>query len=251
MRAALAGLIVALAVGLHQAARRGRGEAVAHRLLGAAAPPAPTAVGAGVARGRAAARTWWRGRRGPDEEMRAVLELLDALAPALRAGLPPSSALRCIQAPGTGPGRDIVTELVAAADLGERLAPIWVARAERAASPELALVGRAWCLSESLGAPLADSVALGAELVRQRLGRQRRLAIALAGPRATTWVLTLLPLAGPGVALLLGVSPTQLYGNAAAALSVGAGVLLIAVGRRWCARMVRSLTVARPAPEPP
>ena len=207
-----------------------------------------------------------RGRRTRSAELEAVLVILDSLAPALRAGLAPAGALRCLdvatgppmavamlRAPGAAPVHpglsavDLVVDLLAAAEAGERLAPVWGRAARVSGSPELALISRAWALSEDLGAPLADSVALAADLVRQRTARERRLAVALAGPRASTTVLSLLPALGPGVALLLGISPAELYGSASAVSSVAVGGLFLMVGRWWCARMVGGLARPRPA----
>ena len=206
------------------------------------------------------------GGRRRRAELEAVLVILDSLAPAFRAGLGPAAALRCLDVVrdpsvavaarrASGPGAvhpgclpaDLVVDLLAAAEAGERLAPVWGRASRVAGSPELALISRAWALSEDLGAPLADSVALAADLVRQRTARARRLATALAGPRATTTVLSLLPVIGPGVALLLGITPAELYGSASAVSSVAVGGLFLMVGRWWCARMVGGLARPRPA----
>lgn len=210
------------------------------------------------------------GRRRTSAELEAVLVILDSLAPALRAGLDPAGALRCLdvaagprmavamlRAPGAAPvlpglsAVDLVIDLLAAAGAGERLAPVWGRAARVSGSPELVLISRAWALSEDLGAPLADSVALAADLVRQRTARERRLAVALAGPRASTTVLSLLPALGPGVALLLGISPAELYGSAPAVSSVAVGGLFLVVGRWWCSRMVSALARPRPAERGP
>ncbi len=191
-----------------------------------------------------------RGSRGR-RELEATLGILDALAPALRAGLAPVAALGCLDlsVARSSSVSVLLTRLVEAAEQGEPLAPVWVEQARDVGSSELALIARAWALSESLGAPLADCVGMAADLVRQRIARERRLEVALAGPRATTTVLTLLPLAGPGVAFLLGIGPGELYSSVPALTAVVLGLLLLAVGRWWCARMVRGLARARPAGE--
>lgn len=192
-----------------------------------------------------------RRRRRRRHDLGAVLGVLDALAPALRAGLAPVAALGCLDfSVGRSPRVSaLLTHLIEAAELGEPLAPVWMRQARDIGSVELALIGRAWALSESLGAPLADCVAMAADLVRQRTAREQRLAVAIAGPRATTTVLSLLPLGGPGVALLLGITPSELYSTAAAFASVLVGLVLLAVGRWWCARMVRGLARPRPPGE--
>jgi len=200
-------------------------------------------------RGHARLRAVLGRERRARHELEVTLGVLDALAPALRAGLTPVAALGCLDLSAARSSRVsvLLARLVEAAERGEPLAPVWARQARDVGSVELALVGRAWALSESLGAPLADCVGMAADLVRQRMARERQLAVALAGPRATTAVLTLLPLAGPGVAFLLGIGPGELYSGVPALGSVVLGLLLLAVGRWWCARMVHGLARARPA----
>lgn len=237
-----------------------------------------SALGAVGPRGR------WQIRRGRADDGDRLLGLLDAIVPALVAGLPPVAALGHLsrrEASREGTLRlptdrvdallaDLVTESIA----GRPLAPVWArhaaagsprasgtgsasgtgrapGRAGRSAtarwSSQVAFVARAWSLSESLGSPLAECVTVAARTVRQHSARQRRLDIALAGPRATATVLTALPLAGPVVGLLLGLSPGQLYGSPVAIIATAAGLALLLVGRWWCARLVAGITRARPA----
>ncbi len=175
-----------------------------------------------------------------------VLDVLDALGPALEAGLPAGAAVRCLHECATDPRSvELLGRLARAADAGEPLSAVWGAQARSLRSCELDLVAQAWALSERLGAPLAEAVALSADLLRKRMARQRRVAIALSGPRASMTVLTLLPLAGPGVGLLIGVPPTELYAGAAAKASLAAGLLAMGGGRWWCAALVRGLAVPR------
>lgn len=175
----------------------------------------------------------------------AVLEVLDALGPALSAGLAPVAALRCVE-PSTPDGRQLVGALLDAAQRGDLLTPVWLDKAAALASPELGLVAAAWSLCEVLGAPLASTTTTVARVLRQRLTVQRRVDVVLAGPRTTALVLTCLPLAGPGVAALLGVPLPELYGSAAAVSSVLAGAMLLGCGWWWCRRLVSSVTRARP-----
>ncbi len=182
-------------------------------------------------------------RRAPDRD--AVLALLDGLGAALRAGLPPAAALRCIDVSATSEQVGMLQDrLLAAADVAAPLAPVWAREAAAHRSHELRVVARAWALSEALGSPLADCVGLAADLVRHRVAHEQRMAIALAGPRATTMVLSLLPLAGPVVGALLGIPPTALYSGSAALGSGLLGLLLLGAGRWWCASLVAR--VSRP-----
>lgn len=233
--------------------------------------------GVGATHGERTARSvierLWRRMRGQRDshDGEELLVLLDAIAPALAAGLPPAAALAHLTRRGqdvtgagdhrVGPVEALLADLVAEARGGRPLAPVWTrhAREGRWGSPgpgrggrrgasgrpgwsaEVAFVARAWSLSESLGSPLAECASVAARAVRQRSARRQRLAVALAGPRATATVLTSLPLAGPLVGLLLGLSPGQLYATPPAVVSTVSGLALLLLGRWWCARLVGSI----------
>lgn len=203
-----------------------------------------------------------------------MLAVLDALGPAMKAGLAPALALRLASAPQSrGPGSatgarragdSLTADLVAAGELGRPLAPVWAEAAARnavgsrgnavgsrgsgRASAELGLVASAWALSERLGAPVADAVRLAGGQVRERRQRRQRVQVALAGPRATITVLTVLPLGGPLLALMVGVRPGALYSSPVAQVSVFLGLALMGVGRWWCSRMVATLERPTAAP---
>jgi tight adherence protein B len=204
----------------------------------------------------------WHGRHGRhgrtvDQVEAEALDLLDGLAPALRAGLPPVAALRLVTADaGSGSGRSQpvpsgahppagggLPGLGEAAARGEPLGPVWSAHAEAVRSDDLRLVAAAWTMCDTLGSPLASTVAIVADTVRRRRTVRQRLAAALAGPRATMRVLTALPLSGPVVALAVGVSPGELYTEPTGAFSLGAGLTLLVCGRLWAARMIRAVTL--------
>lgn len=189
---------------------------------------------------------WWgmrrRGRRRTaDEEVAEVLVLLDALAPALRAGLPPADALRAV-APAAGePPPGLLADLLHAADSGEPLSAVWRARAHDLVSGDVGLVASAWSLCEQLGAPLAPTVSTVGAVLRERRAVQRRVDAALAGPRASVTVLTALPAVGPLLALVMGISPLDLYASPPGAASLLGGLVLLAGGRWWVSRLVRSV----------
>ena len=209
---------------------------------------------------------WRRGLALRSERAEAeALDLLDALAPALRAGLPPVAAVRLIgsssgsshawvaasdvtSAPEPPPGREVLPGFEAAAARGEPLAPQWFAYAQTLGSDDVQLVAAAWSLCDTLGSPLAPTVSTVAEVVRRRRSMRQRIAAALAGPRATMRVLTALPLAGPFVALAVGVSPGALYSEPAGAFSLVVGLTLLGLGRLWAGRMVWAVTVESPHP---
>lgn len=187
----------------------------------------------------------WRRRRRSGSSVSSAVSLLEGVAPALEAGLTPSVAVR-LSGATLGPSIDplttrLVAELSESGERGAPMAPVWRSWAAAEGSAELRFVAAAWQLSELTGAPLADAVHRAVASVHQARERARRVHIAVAGPRATVVVLSVLPLTGPLFGLACGVSPTELYlasplSSAAAAL----GLALIWVGRRWCRRLVES-----------
>lgn len=196
----------------------------------------------------------WRARRRPADLEAAALLLLDASVPALQAGLSPVVALRLAAsgapgAPGAPdpPGatslelRRFLDELEGSHATGAPSSHAWVDLAQRSGSAALAFVAGAWRLSETTGAPLAVAVERAAVGLRDLQSRRRRVAVAVAGPRATVFVLTVLPFTGPLFGLVCGVSPAELYlGSPLALVSLGFGLVLAALGRLWCRRLIRS-----------
>ena len=99
-------------------------------------------------------------------------------------------------------------------------------------------------MSESAGAPLATSLERAAEHAEERidalLGRQS----ALAAPRATGRILSLLPLLGLGLGVLMGSDPVGvLTGSILGALTGLFGLGLAFAGRRWTAALVHRAEV--------
>ena len=174
-----------------------------------------------------------RRRRERDAVVEAVLNVLDVVAAALRAGQPPDTALRyAVAATPRGPWRlgspavDLVDEL-------ERLARVH-------GMPALEHVTRAWRLAAETGAPLANAVEVGAALMRHARDHEHALAVAFAGPRATIRLLSVLPLGGPVVGWVLGLDPVDMYLRSPLGRAcLGVGIFLVVVGRVWCRRLLR------------
>lgn len=102
----------------------------------------------------------------------------------------------------------------------------------------------AWCLAicEESGAALADLLDTLAEDAETSADMHRALHSALAGPRATSRLLTYLPAIGLGLGQLLGINPLAvLTGNPAGRVALVAGVCLWLGNRIWCARMLRAI----------
>jgi len=105
-------------------------------------------------------------------------------------------------------------------------------------------------ISDDLGAPVAAAARTAADALREQersLDRARTLA---AGPRASMHLLTILPIVGPGVVFLLGLSPREVYGNAPALTAVVVGLLLTAAGWWSSRRILRRAAAATPLRRP-
>lgn len=189
-----------------------------------------------------------RRRRGVEVAEEAATSLLDAVAPALRAGLSPQHAFAAALSSGRGAqlsavpgGVELVEALTDPDRLGTPLGGVFAGWAAETGSEALAFVAGAWRLSEDTGAPLADAVERANAQLRAAASRRRRVAAAVAGPRATVTVLTTLPALGPLLAWASGVGLAELYlGSVAATGSLLAGVGLMIAGRAWCRWLVRS-----------
>jgi Flp pilus assembly protein TadB len=135
----------------------------------------------------------------------------------------------------------LVGGVLAAVESGDPVSSVWTEWTGRSGSAELELVGAAWRLSESTGAPLAAAVERAADSLRDARARRGKVAVAAAGPKATVAVLTVLPLTGPLFGLACGVDPIALYvGSPLATASLAFGLVLLWLGRLWCGRMVRA-----------
>jgi tight adherence protein B len=138
-----------------------------------------------------------------------------------------------------GPLEALVADLHTAAASGRPLGPVWEQWAETAQSPALRFVARAWILSDHAGAPLAEALGCAVSVLRSQRQSRQRLASAVAGPRASMAVLVVLPVAGPVVGLVCGLSPAELYlGQPAASASALLGLLLGAVAFWWSRRIL-------------
>jgi tight adherence protein B len=186
-----------------------------------------------------------RGRTGRAPDPGTELALLDGIAAGLEAGLLTHRAVELAVAsltgPQAGPAGHPWRELTRAAELGQPLAPVWARLGRRTGSPTCAAVARAWWVASATGAPLAGAVRAGATAARERRRLVRAVEVATAGARAMATVLTVLPVAGVGLAALLGIDPLTLYATGPALASAVAGACLVGVGRLVVTRMVRGV----------
>ena len=185
-------------------------------------------------------RPRWRATARRKALERALAALVAALAAPLRAGVPPAVAVAAAEPafrddPALGP---LLVDLADAAAHGASLADVWLQHGRTHQSPELSFVGRAWALSELTGAPLADALACGEQVLRARTRARDRLAAAAAGPKASMTVLCLLPASGPLVGAVMGVDPVTLYFSSAVATGSLVLGLILGIGAWGCSRRI-------------
>jgi tight adherence protein B len=196
--------------------------------------------------GRRLAALGRRGRRAESEGAAApgqTAMLADQLAALVRAGLPPIRVWQSIAERSADPAtRALAAEVVAGQRVGEATGTALhgaLARAERQ-DAALAQLAVAVDVTERTGAGLAETLTQFAATLRAEEQAAAERAEALAGPRATAWVLSLLPLAGLGLGAAVGARPWHallLTEPGRVCLVAGAG--LWTAGRWWSARLVR------------
>lgn len=166
------------------------------------------------------------------------------LAVLLEAGLPPLTAWRHL-----GESQPFAMQ-VAETDGADRLpGAILDATRDAAAASDWACVAAAWRVATDAGAPLAATLArLGEVLVATDDGR-REVAIALAGPLATSRVVLALPVLGLFGGALLGVDTFGVLATTPPGwFCLVAGVGLLVIARRWMRRLVARAREADPTP---
>jgi tight adherence protein B len=104
---------------------------------------------------------------------------------------------------------------------------------------DLGLLVSAWRLAEDIGAPTAGVTAAAAASIRGRHAAVERTAVVASGPRASMWLLSALPLAGPVAATLVGIGPARLYATGPGRLLAATGLLLTAAGWWWARSLLR------------
>jgi tight adherence protein B len=204
--------------------------------------PAGALVGGGAAAAWRRRRAQTRRDRAASATTAALADALDRIAEEVRAGAHPATALKGA-AVETEPARGVLRSAAAAAGLGHGVAASLTAEAARRPeiAPALRHVAGAWALAERHGVPLADLLAAVHADLRWRLTHAGRVGAALAGPRATTAVLTGLPVLGILLGELIGANPLQvLRSGVLGQVLVLSGVGLAAAGAAWARAVMRS-----------
>jgi tight adherence protein B len=182
----------------------------------------------------------WRdptGRRDAARRRTAVIELCSALGAELQSGASPRDAL-------TASSHDVpgVEHLaaVAAAPHGDVMQALR-ATAELPGGAGLRRLAACWQVSERSGSGLASSVSRLAATLRDEDQVRREVAAQLAGPRATSVLLALLPAFGLLMGSALGADPLDiLVGTPLGLGCLVLGLMLETAGLLWTARITRS-----------
>jgi tight adherence protein B len=166
------------------------------------------------------------------------------LSVLLEAGLPPLTAWRHLGE------SDPVAARVAEADGADRLpAAILDATRDAAAASDWACLAAAWRVATDAGAPLAATLARLGEVLVATDDARREVAIALAGPVATSRVVLALPALGLFGGALLGVDTLGVLATTPPGwFCLVAGGVLLLVARRWMRRLVARAREADPTP---
>lgn len=189
------------------------------------------------------------GARRPRWDPESVADALEIVAGGLRAGLTPGAALQ-VATDSTEWGRDErtrITRVTAALSDGRSTSPAWREETDAGeASDAYRVVGAVWDLAIETGAPLAAAVLTVADHLREEARVAGRLNALAAGPRASQRLLTLLPVIGPVLAVLIGADPMDLYlTSPAGSVSAAIGLVLTVIGWRWSRSMVRAAAQPR------
>lgn len=166
------------------------------------------------------------------------------LAVLLDAGLPPLAAWR--QLAETDP----VAARVAGAGSADRLPEaILEATRETASAADWACVAAAWRVATDVGAPLAATLTRLGDVLESTDDARREVAVALAGPLATSRVVLALPAIGLFGGALLGVDTLGVLATTPPGwLCLVAGGTLLLVARRWMRRLVARARETDPTP---
>lgn len=170
-----------------------------------------------------------------------VADFAELAAVGLDAGLPSAEAARLactVGAASSNPGPRLLAERLAEVDalgggVGSSLAD------EARGDADLTFLAAAWQLTDEFGVAAAPAARTAAEVLRERAAADDRRTVLAAGPRASMWLLTVLPLSGPLVAVLLGLPVTDVYGGVAALVATAVGCVLTGVGWLWSRGLVR------------
>ncbi|HEV7206763.1 MAG TPA: type II secretion system F family protein [Jatrophihabitans sp.] len=175
-------------------------------------------------------------RRAAERWQRSLLTALRVLVGELEAGAGLAGALAAAATVGGPPAARFgwAAELVARGDDPTAVfAPV-------GSGDELRGIAAAWRVSDVTGAAPAAVLERVARDVAAADDRRRAVTVALAGPRSSALVLSLLPVVGIGLGGAMGADPIAfLIGAPVGRFLCAAGVLLDLAGLLWIRSLVR------------
>ncbi|MDP2287572.1 MAG: hypothetical protein Q8M73_03295 [Actinomycetota bacterium] len=172
-----------------------------------------------------------RSARGKQQSAQSI-DALSSLEAELQSGQAPGVAL--LRAAGLPP---VWPSAIAALRIGGDVAQ--GLRMDGRQVPVLLHLAACWEVASHTGSGLGQSVAMLAESARTREELAATLNAELAGPRATTRVLMLLPAIGILLGFSLGADPLGwLLGTAFGLVCATGGLLLTAAGWLWSRQLV-------------
>ncbi|KQO95380.1 type II secretion system F family protein [Leifsonia sp. Leaf264] len=182
----------------------------------------------------------------------AVAATAQRLAVLLAAGVPPAASWRYLAATEQ-PGDAGPVVRAAAQATGGDVAQVVASVGGSASSAETASAWRAlaavWSLALETGSPLAGALREMADSFRATGRLQREARIALAGPRATSRLVALLPVVAVAFGMVLGLDTIDvLITTPPGWACLAGGILLMLAGARWSAGLVRRAGASDPFP---
>lgn len=175
------------------------------------------------------------------EDPHRAIAVIDRAAALLRIGMPPSAVTMQLAEVSDADLAAVLTRVSRSMSMGDDPQTAigrHVGELPVPLADVLIGMGSVWAVAESAGAPAADVLERYAHSRREIAEAERERAVALAGPQATVTVLTWLPAAGLGLALLIGADPRTLLGSPVGLASIGSGIILLLCGRMWMKRML-------------
>ena len=177
-----------------------------------------------------------------------LAEVVERLSVLLGAGVAPGSAWGYLAEAGSARVREIAGSVAQGGSVVEALCTPGIS-SRRRVSPSSRTVGddlawrglaAAWLVATGAGAPLAPTLQRFAASLRDLGTNERDARTALAGPRATTRMVVVLPLIGILFGLALGFDTLgTLVGSIPGAACLVLGVVLILIARWWSAVLIR------------
>lgn len=153
---------------------------------------------------------------------------VDRLAVLLEAGVSPVRAWELLATTDDAVAADVV-----AAPAGGRVFEVLAARG--GAWRDVAV---AWCVAETVGAPLAPSLRRFADALRDAQETRDDVAVALAEPAATARLIAWLPIVAIVLGFALGFDVAATLTQPAGIVCLVTGLGLMVVARAWTARLV-------------